>query len=190
MKCLILFSFILSAPLYAKTIPTAKVETKTAAHQTPVQELFKILAGKSTTKFKVSECDQNKLEWVKLVLSNGSRPLNYAFNKECDVEGSFVAKINSPIPMKLKLRHLSNFTYADMTVIVQIKMSMENLTIRFETPKGLMVSPVEKITYKGFYSVVIDFLTGRPLPGSGKGEVTILKINDKVVNLRAPIKDV
>lgn len=182
-------------------IPAVKVETKSAGAQdfqkisAYLQELFKIIAGEGkksalAADFNVSNCDQNKLEWAKLFLSNGTRKVIYAFSKDCDVNGEFLAKLNSPFPMKLKLRHLSNFQLTDMSVIVQMKMNSSSLNIHFESPQGLVVSPQEKIIYKGHYSIDIDLMSGSPFPGTGKGEITILKINDKEVNITTPILDV
>lgn len=192
---------LLFADIVKKGIPATKVETKTPGNQGTervsvyLQELFKLIAGEGkknskTAEFKVSECDQNKIEWAKLVMTNGTRRVKYVFDKECDVEGEFVAKLESPFPMKLKLRHLSNFKSSEMTVMIKMKLNSTSLNISFESPKGLVISPLEKIFYKGHYSVDIDLMTGSPFPGTGKGEVTINKINDKVVKITTPISDV
>lgn len=165
-----------------------KIDTQSISKN--LQELLKIISveqQKSSTEFIVEDCDKNHHEWVKMALTNKARKVSYQFEKNCDVEGEFEAQFGKTFPMKMNLRHLSNYQRTEMNILLSIVPGTQGLELKFEASDSLLQSPKEKIRFKAWYSISINPLTARPFPGTKQGEITILEVNEQKLDMKTKI---
>lgn len=157
-----------------------------------IQDLMAILTlkkeGNGKGTFKVGQCDDKPLDWLKGAVFNSPINKSYVFKDHCDVKGSFSANFTTEFPLKFELRNLQDFSNTEMTVKMKVNKSASGVRYGFEVLEGLISSPSKKGHFKAEYEIDINPMTGEPNKGSQAGKVTLTKIDNKEVNVSAPLK--
>ena len=157
-----------------------------------VQDLMAVLTLKKKNSgkgfFKISQCDDKPLDWLKAAIFITAINKSYVFKDQCDVKGSFTANFTSEFPMKFELRNLQDFNKTEMTLKMKVTKSASGFRYGFEVLEGLISSPTKNANFKVEYEIDINPLTGVADESSQKGKVTLTKINNKEVNASAPWK--
>jgi hypothetical protein len=151
-----------------------------------IQALFP-LKGKSNLKnFKTQKCKNEKEKWMMLLL--GSQPFtsNVKFNKQCDMQGSYTAKLATPFPINFKLRNLKKFNAIKGNILIKfIFEPSPQIQLELQNTK-LMGEP--SVTFNANYAVEVEPLGQNPIKKDLGGQVFIKKINGKKINKKYPLK--
>jgi hypothetical protein len=158
-----------------------------------VQDLMAVLTMKKENSgkglFKVSQCDDKPMDWLKAAIFNTQINKSYVFKDLCDVKGTFSANFTSEFPMKFELRNLQDFNKTEMTLKMKVTKSASGIRYAFEVVEGFISSPTRNANFKVEYEIDINPLTGVADKSSQKGKVTLTKIDNKEVkDVSAPWK--
>lgn len=150
-----------------------------------VQDLMAVLTMKRENNgkgiFKVSQCDDRPMDWLKAAILNTQINKSYVFKEQCDVKGSFSANFTSEFPITFELRNLQDFNKTEMTLKMKVTKSVSGIRYGFEVLEGLISSPTRNANFKVEYEIDINPLTGIADKSSQKGKVTLTKIDNKEV---------
>jgi hypothetical protein len=152
-----------------------------------LKHVLKILSRQSINdglvSFRVSGCEANPVEWIKMALTKQPKTFRYQFKEGCDVEGSFTAAFEKEFPLSMKLKNLYNFNHAGMNVVQKISKGQKGIRYRFDALSGVLTSSEEKIEFKAWYDIEFNMFNGDPILETQNGRLTILKINGTPVEI-------
>lgn len=177
-----------SAPAQPQTnIPGTDEKMANEKISSALRHVLKILSRQSLNdgrvSFRVSGCEANPMEWIKMALTKQPRTFSYQFKEGCDVEGSFTAAFEKEFPLNMKLKNLYDFNQTTMSVMQKISKGQKGLRYRFDAITGSLNSPSEKVEFKAWYEIEFNMFNGDPIPETQDGRLTILKVNDKPVQI-------
>lgn len=164
----------------------SSIKPQNATVSSALRQLLQLFSRKTLEVkegFRVSQCDRNPMEWIKMALTKQPQTFQYKFQDGCDVEGTFTANFGQEFPLNLNLRNLFNYKQTQMTVLQQIQKGQKGIRYRFEAISGKLTSSAEKVEFTAWYEVELDILNGSPIHETQDGRVKILKVNDQPVNL-------
>lgn len=187
-----LLCLILSLTAFATDKVTPKLFQKpnTSLSQSAlklVQIISKDKTYKSKEHFVVSGCDKTKMDWVQMAIMQQPKVFDYKFSENCDVEGTFTAKMNEEFPVKLKVRHLSDYKEVETKVLITLNGTTEGILIKFVGTDGVFSSEEEKVTFKSWYTI-----DGNPILGKEfkkKGEIELMALNLRPIKRIIKLKD-
>lgn len=175
-----------------KNLPGAEEFAKEQESFAVVTKLLSIFSYDKTSvndgDFKVSQCDKKPKDWAIGAITKKDIPRSYSFEEKCDVSGSFTASFKNPFPVSFMLRNLKGFTDTSMTVVMSIKKAPENaIRYRFEAGPATVTAPSDKIEFKAWYEVDVDPMSGVTKFNTQGGQITLLKVGDKPMNVERPL---
>jgi hypothetical protein len=146
-------------------------------------------AAKSLLKeFSVENCENQKINWMDVILMKESATLTYTFRQGCDVEGTIRPAILKTFPTDLKLKNLQSFTRLQSEN--RINYSIESMPVmNLEIRSATLSSKRGKILFEADYGVRINPLKNEnPVEENLGGQVWITEIFGKKVSIKANIK--
>ncbi len=157
-----------------------------------IHDLIEILTLKKNygkkNSFKVNGCDDRPTDWLKGALLNTPIKKTYIFKDDCDAAGSFEARFNAEFPLNFKLRNLEDLDNTSLKVIMTLNKSQAGIRYKFVVIEGTISSPSRRGQFTAEYQVDIDPMTGEAQKGTQAGKITLIKVNDKEVNLSQNIE--
>jgi hypothetical protein len=139
-------------------------------------------------KFKVHNCDSKPKEWAMAAITGKTVSKSYAFaDDNCDVSGSFTASFKDQFPVSFNLRNLNEFTKTSMQVKMNVKQA-SGVRYMFDVLEGSVTGDGKSISFNSHYEVNINPMTGKALFDTQEGTVTLLKVDNKVLNIARPIR--
>jgi hypothetical protein len=157
-----------------------------------IHELIEILNLKKNygkkNRFKANGCDDRPTDWLKGALLNTPIKKTYIFKDECDAAGSFEARFSTEFPMNFQLRNLEDLNNARLKVIMSLNKKDFGIRYKFVVVEGTVSSPSRRGQFTAEYEVDIDPMTGEAQKGTQAGKITLIKVNDKEINLTKNIE--
>ena len=90
--------------------------------------------------------------------------------------------------MNFKLRNLEDLNNTTLKVIMTLNKSQAGIRYKFVVIEGTISSPSRRGQFTAEYEVDIDPMTGEAQKGTQAGKITLIKVNDKEVNLTQKIE--
>lgn len=165
-----------------------QANTKISDAKESVSSLIAPLIGeiKKKNKFRVDQCQKEKINWSQVLLSPLSEyPLHFKFADGCDVDGTVNIKAFDKFPADLKLRNLSSFT--ELHSLNKFSMTLEAKPIlNLEILEGKLTGK-NQVRFKASYSVRLNPTSSNGLNENLGGTITFTEINGKSVNITEKI---
>jgi hypothetical protein len=166
-------------------VPSEKVSSA-------LKHVLKILSRQSINdglvSFRVTGCEADPMEWIKMALTKQPKTFSYQFREGCDVQGSFTAAFEKEFPLKMNLKNLYDFNQTEMNVIQKISKGEKGVRYRFEALTGILKSSAERIEFKAWYEIEFNMFNGNPIMETQDGRLTILKVNDKTMQIEEKLR--
>lgn len=155
-----------------------------------IQELMRIFPYEKSgakNKLKINTCDTDEKTWVKVVTTSNAVQKTYAFNKQCDLSGTFTASLLEEFPVHLEVKNLYGFERTSMRVRMSIDQHADGIRYQFEVREGAVMSKDKTISFTVRYEVKIDPLTGSTMFDSQKGTISLTKVGQRFLKLSKPL---
>lgn len=179
---LILFCPILMA--HANEIEDAK---KT------VQTIIQPLIGQISTnrpdgsdKFRVDQCEKQKINWMNVLLMKEKASLYYMFKPGCDIQGHIQPKVFQPFRSVLKIRNIDSYNFLSTTSRITADIQT-NPILNLAMTEGLLAGK-HRIIFEADYRLQIDPMNkDNPIKKNLGGELRILEVNGKKTDIKEKI---
>lgn len=139
-------------------------------------------------RFTVDKCKIDQSKWMLLLIAKQVFTEKITFNSQCHIEGQYTAKMETPFPVHLKLKNLTNFDQIQFNFLIKLVYDPVP-TIKINMQNGKLKGTDNKIHFDLDYAAQIDPLSKNFIKKDLGGKITIRSINTIKVKQVIPFKN-
>lgn len=162
-------------------------QKKLAESKKVLQTLLPFQKHQGAPNFSIEKCKTDKSKWMLLLVTKQPFTEKITFDKGCDIQGQYTAKMAVPFPVSLKLKNLKEFNHVNFNFLIQLTYEPVPM-IKIFMQNGKLKGKKDSLTFDLEYAAEIDPLSKEFIKKDKGGKITIHTFNGKKIEQQLPIK--
>lgn len=166
--------------------PTGFASSPTGANKELMSLLSSIVPGHKNTKIKTHGCSFQKEKWTLMLISKEPFKETIQFNKNCDLQGSFTAKMSEFFAVKLQIKNIESYKQINAKMKIDLVFDQTGTVLKAQLQDALAHGK-KPVHFNADYSVLLDPFSSPILKKHIGGKLFVKSIGLKKIYKTYPL---